>query len=1641
MAAPTPVPTREQFLDAARTANPDRTEAELTDYYDRTYGPAKPEESHPSDPGRTLPSWPEFHRVAKEANPHATDAELHTYWEDEYGTKGASPTEPGGSDMARGFKKAMQQVPQLAHGIEAGVGAAIEKVEGEGGVGTGLLKHGAKKYQEWGETIAKDQKTSDEFRYAYDRATHGDFHALTDWIQYGLGYTGGQALQMLATAGIGSVVGKQGLQTAAKTLAQKLVDREAAAIAAKSAAALTAEEIAKQATANVAARIGQYSAMAVTATGMEGGEIFGDLTSKKLKEGQRPSGEELAKAFGWSVGAGALEFAGDALGLNLLLGKTPLNKIAHNVPGLKGRLLRGGAAALADAITEGGTEYLQTLMEAAGKGEDPFSDATKREAIESAALGTLGGAAVGGTGGVVNAPVQNLTAPSKPDIRRPATSAAGEPPTHDEVAALTSQHSTVDQAIEAAMRLVDKPALTPEEIEKAIDSQLGTPTATAPESTATPAVTPLQAEVAKVRKKKRGTPAPESPATAETTAAEERPSSPGPSSDVTIQPPSAPHAESVPVEQPATRTAPIETPKASTEKPAKPTKTTPVTTPITTTTEPVVKQPETVSQQSAVISKPTTGPRLSAETQETAPSLEAKVRYKGMVKHLETLAGLPQDQLQTKREEAAALTKMAQALADSEKVNLSQSQREAIRKRAMRLQQLAGLVETAATTGEESAQPTERPAPLADEVAKLKSTQKSSGPTPPRTLNIFRGKHGAVKVTFPSQAHADLFSFSGRLKRHVAGEKTFDTEASQGFIRSHLKQPDLNVGSASIGYKQHVMEAIKNLPHGATFEAPAYHESMRGITETETKPAPAETVTPVETTESKETPRGKVWQVLWADGRGVQYFSTHAAAEQFSKDNAKKVSYPTLIDRPKGAHVQEESPGTIKGEAPPVEQPTAEASVPNQESAAAEPEPATTTPQEPEAPHEETLPMGGPIHIVDESLEAELVKRMKQRLVGRLSSNPMFDPQLMSDGMRLGAIYAQQGANKFLVWATKMLGSLGEGIRPYLRAIWASMRVFPRDLPIKPTTAVSLYQYGNKLYNEGLTDRQAFIDKTTKVFGRVAVPYAEAVHAALSSFHNPSLADQQAMEVLSKQEAPHVTSDQPTRGPVELRPYDEGASPASSAEAGPSVPRGGETGFGNAEAGHASAREHGGPHGERPELGSGMGTPAGPALSTLLAGPVTAKPPAIDHDTGGRDYVITARDLLALGGPKEKFRRNLAAIELLHQLEVEGRPAKPDEQAVLVQYTGWGGLSQAFEGDWRRDWRNEYQQLQNVLTPEEREAAQSSTQYAHYTDPSTINGIYAGLLRMGISSLESPHVLEPSLGVGHFFGVMPVNLAQKASRSGIEIDNLSGRIAKQLYQRANIQIAPFEDVTLPGSFFDLAVGNVPFSQVKIADLKDKELNRLNLSTHNYFFAKALKKVRPGGIVAFITSTGTMDNINSRAREYLASQANLIAAFRLPNTTFQGIAATQVTTDIVILQKRKAGDPATGETWTATVPMEVKGGTATINEYFKRHPEHMLGTPSMGGTMYGGRLEFSLEPDGRDYASILHEAMQALPENIIKPYERNTGASDNQMAARLPAPGDVKPGAYTVVDGKLYMKDGKNWSSSPRPSRSWSACRA
>jgi len=425
-----------------------------------------------------------------------------------------------------------------------------------------------------------------------------------------------------------------------------------------------------------------------------------------------------------------------------------------------------------------------------------------------------------------------------------------------------------------------------------------------------------------------------------------------------------------------------------------------------------------------------------------------------------------------------------------------------------------------------------------------------------------------------------------------------------------------------------------------------------------------------------------------------------------------------------------------------------------------------------------------------------------------------------------------------------------------------------------------------------------------------------------------------------------------------------------------------------------------------------MGVPAGedqpPAI--VQAEDIDPEP----DPTPSRDFRITQAHGIGQGGLKEKAHANIAAIRTLKSIEAEGRDATDAEKAILVRYCGWGALPNVFHPYPPPEWQSLAREVREVLDDAEYDSARASTPNAHFTSPEVIAAMWNALERFGLQ--PGAQILEPSMGVGHFFGLEPEALLPGSHRTGIELDGITARIARQLYPDATIFAKGFEETPLPDNFFDLVIGNIPFGNYPVYDPAYRK-RALTRTIHDYFLAKSIDKVRPGGVMALITSRYTMDKQDASLRRHLAGQADLVGAIRLPNTAFKGNAGTEVTTDILFLQKREQGSPPRGPAWEELGLVETPDGAVHINEYFAGHPEMMLGEMRLEGTMYRAQ-EATLA--GELSAERLTQAVQSLPENVYRqrhpPRGRAPPASENAADAS-----GVKEGAFAEREGVILVR--------------------
>jgi N12 class adenine-specific DNA methylase len=406
-----------------------------------------------------------------------------------------------------------------------------------------------------------------------------------------------------------------------------------------------------------------------------------------------------------------------------------------------------------------------------------------------------------------------------------------------------------------------------------------------------------------------------------------------------------------------------------------------------------------------------------------------------------------------------------------------------------------------------------------------------------------------------------------------------------------------------------------------------------------------------------------------------------------------------------------------------------------------------------------------------------------------------------------------------------------------------------------------------------------------------------------------------------------------------------------------------------------------------------------------------------------RDFRINESHRIGQGTSREKARDNLAAIRALKKLEGENRDATEEEKRILSRYVGWGAMSSAFDWHPPAEWAQIAREVKEALTPEEYESARASTPNAHFTSPMVITGIWKAMQRMGIP--KGPEILEPSVGVGHFLGLMPEELLQGSHRTGVELDSVTARIAQKLYPDSTIFAKGFEETPLPDNYFDAVVGNVPFGDYAVHDPAYKR--PLTRAIHDYFFAKSLDKLRPGGVMALITSRYTMDKQDDSIRSYLADRADLLGAIRLPNTAFKGNAGTEVTTDILFLRKRAPGAQATGHSWRKFQTIDSEDSPIEVNEYFAHHPEMMLGKMKLDGTMYRGAeptLAGELTPE------LLKRAVTSLPEGAFIPKDK--GRAPPRTIVEAESFSGVKDGAFAERDGQIFIRSGNKFEPASLP---------
>lgn len=610
--------------------------------------------------------------------------------------------------------------------------------------------------------------------------------------------------------------------------------------------------------------------------------------------------------------------------------------------------------------------------------------------------------------------------------------------------------------------------------------------------------------------------------------------------------------------------------------------------------------------------------------------------------------------------------------------------------------------------------------------------------------------------------------------------------------------------------------------------------------------------------------------------------------------------------------------------------------------------------------------------LVTADRAAEVRAKLKAKLNGS-QLNSGFDPEILALGAELAAFHIEAGARKFADFAQAMAQDLDmplSKVRPYLRGWFNGARDMIED------AGLSI---------EGMDGPDEVRAALAKLDAEVAEQPQEPSNDTQATEANPG-AEPAAAE------------------PARVQ-ADEGERAAGAVPGEPD-------GRVRAERGSRKAERAGQP-GEQRQPGEGA----------------TAEQP-VRGDRGNRaqpgdradasNYRIQPGELKRTGSWKATAEQNVRIVELVKQITAEGRQATPEEKALLTKFTGWGaseianGIFPDQYGRYKDGWRELGERLKAALTPEEYAQAKRTTQYAHYTSEPIIRSVYSALDRMGFNGGQ---VLEPGMGVGLFNGLMPDSMAASSSYTGIEYDSITGNIARLLYPESNIVVGDFTQTKLPKDFFDAAIGNPPFGQIKIQS--DPEYKRQGFLLHDYFFAKTIDRVKPGGLLVFVTSKGTMDKASDRARKYLSERADLVGAIRLPQTAFKDNAGTEVVTDVIFLRKRQPGQEPAGEAWAGLAEVQTAQGPAYVNEYFAAHPEMVLGRHAKTGSMYRAD-EYTVEPIEGDIEQLFAKAIENLPEGIYRP-ERGSRAERAAVQRRDYDPKVKKEGGvYVAEDGTLMQ---------------------
>jgi N12 class adenine-specific DNA methylase len=607
---------------------------------------------------------------------------------------------------------------------------------------------------------------------------------------------------------------------------------------------------------------------------------------------------------------------------------------------------------------------------------------------------------------------------------------------------------------------------------------------------------------------------------------------------------------------------------------------------------------------------------------------------------------------------------------------------------------------------------------------------------------------------------------------------------------------------------------------------------------------------------------------------------------------------------------------------------------------------------------------------------ADAAEKARQVLKSKLNNlNTGIDPETLQAGLTLAGYHIEAGARSFAAYSKAMIDDLGDGIKPYLRSFYESVRYYPG-------------------------------------FDSKGMSSPDEVNAALA---NQDAAPNNEVEAQNTEVQDNATDDRTSQGALERVPSEEvrGTSAGRREGAKQGAVRSGQTdNAGNGPAGRV--------RNERPgSVASGQGD-----IFATQAGAASDE----KHGYGGlvgettsTDFTITEDFDLGAGGEVKKFNDNIAAIKLLKTLQADSRRATKSEQEILARYVGWGGIPQAFlksDGTTRSGWGSKAAELKALLSDEEYSAARRSTQDAHYTSKPVVDAIFNAVARLGF---KKGKILEPSVGVGNFFGLMPASVRSGSSLNAVELDAITGGIAKQLYQSASIQSPMgFQDFPLADGTYDLAIGNPPFGSQSIYDGKRKQISKFSI--HNYFFGKSLDALRDDGILAMVVSKGLMDKPVSKEREYFATKAELIGAIRLPNNAFKANAGTEVTTDIIFLRKLGPGETA-DTSWSQTAEYtNQKGESFVINKYFADNPDMMLGEMTYEGSMYRANEPALSAPDNQDIAAELAKAIAKLPEGIYSAKSTSPRPAKEKATSNVAVDRDQDRESFIKPNGYYYRGD-------------------